>query len=141
MVAKKAVAGSQVLVLRAREGSGELLPPMRRAGLTVKDIGIYETVYRKQEHLQERLKEMFQAGEIDAVTFTSGSTVRGFAETFAGNLDLHRVQAICIGEQTGSRSGKIRNADSGCREGFHREYGGKDCETIWEKVRRYGKIY
>lgn len=106
LVAEKAVPGSQVLVLRAREGSGELLPPMQRAGLIVKDIGIYETVYRKQEHLQERLKEMFQAGEIDAVTFTSGSTVRGFAETFAGNLDLHRVQAICIGEQTAVEAAK-----------------------------------
>ena len=49
---------------------------------------------------------MFQAGEIDAVTFTSGSTVRGFAETFAGNLDLHRVQAICIGEQTAAEAAK-----------------------------------
>ena len=53
--------------------------------------------------------EMFRNDEIDAVTFTSGSTVRGFAGTFRQKnetLDLCNVQAVCIGEQTAKEAAK-----------------------------------
>lgn len=109
MIAEKAAAGSQVMIVRAKEGSEELLPPLRRAGLKVEDIGIYETVYRTHEQFREKLMEMFRNDEIDAVTFTSGSTVRGFAGTFRQKnetLDLCNVQAVCIGEQTAKEAAK-----------------------------------
>ena len=40
-------------------------------------------------------------GEIDAVTFTSASTVRGFVRAMGENeIDYGSVCAVCIGEQT-----------------------------------------
>ena len=44
---------------------------------------------------------MLQNGEIDAVTFTSASTVRGFVRAMGENeTDYGSVRAVCIGEQT-----------------------------------------
>ena len=42
---------------------------------------------------------MLESGEIDAGTFTSASTVRGFVRAM-GELDYSRIRAVCIGEQT-----------------------------------------
>ena len=40
---------------------------------------------------------MFQKEEIDAVTFTSASTVKGFVKAIK-NVELQNVSAVCIGE-------------------------------------------
>ena len=54
---------------------------------------------------RDETAERFRNGEIDAVTFTSGSTVRGFAAAMnvgdeKPGLDFSRIRAVCIGEQT-----------------------------------------
>ena len=48
---------------------------------------------------------MISRGEIDAVTFTSASTVKGFAQTVK-EADRAKVRAVCIGEQTASEAAK-----------------------------------
>ena len=88
-----------VLAVRAEQGSKELFPPLEGAGIETEDVAIYRTRYETHPVLRERIRRMLEGGEIDAAVFTSGSTVRGFAEEMDG-LDFSRVQAVCIGEQT-----------------------------------------
>ena len=104
-LAETAEAGDHILIVRAEKGSEELIPPLTEAGLEVEDIPLYRTIYEMDPLLRDETVELFRNGEIDAVTFTSGSTVRGFvAAMYAGDekpgLDFSRIRAVCIGEQT-----------------------------------------
>ena len=94
--------GGHAAVLRAREGSKELLPPLEKAGLTVTDIPLYETIYARPSALSAQVEELLKKREIHAVTFTSGSTVRGFAGLMGGEMkeQSDKFLAVCIGEQT-----------------------------------------
>ena len=100
-----AAKDSEIIIVRAKEGSKELIPPLEAAGLTVYDIATYETLYEVNEVLSEAVKGAFERGEIDAVTFTSASTVRGFVNGLKG-LDYTSIQAVCIGEQTAAEARK-----------------------------------
>lgn len=90
---------SRIVVMRAKEGSKELIPPLLEQGLAVRDVAIYETIYETHEQIRNKVAAVLEAGEIDAVTFTSASTVRGFVKMM-GNVDYQRIQALCIGGQT-----------------------------------------
>lgn len=98
-VAEQSEPGEYVLVVRAEKGSEELIPPLREKELVVNDIPLYRTVYEVNPILRENVMHMLKEGEIDAVTFTSGSTVRGFVRAM-GEMDYSRLRAVCIGEQT-----------------------------------------
>ena len=102
-IAEVSKPNSEIIIVRAKEGSKELIPPLEEAGLMVKDIATYETVYEVNEILCEEVKAAFERGEIDAVTFTSASTVRGFVNGLK-ELDYTRIKAICIGEQTAAEA-------------------------------------
>lgn len=104
-IAKVAAKDSEIFIVRAKEGSKELVPPLLEAGLFVQDIATYETVYEVNEVLSEAVKNAFANKEIDAVTFTSASTVKGFVNAFFG-LDFSNIQAVCIGEQTAAEAEK-----------------------------------
>lgn len=101
----KAEAGSHILIARAEQGSEDLIPPLTAAGLTVEDISLYRTFCEVNPLLREQVREMLDNGGIDAVTFTSGSTVRGFAGA-VGEIDYSCVCAVCIGEQTAREAEK-----------------------------------
>lgn len=101
----KAGKGSHILIARAEQGSEDLIPPLTAAGLTVEDISLYRTVCEVNPLLREQVREMLKNGGIDAVTFTSGSTVRGFAGA-VGEMDYSCVRAVCIGEQTAREAEK-----------------------------------
>ena len=104
-LAKEAVPESRIVIARAKEGSKELIPPLQQAGLEVEDIPIYETDYEVNEILNKEIQKVFEAGEIDAVTFTSASTVRGFVNGIK-NVDYTKICAVCIGEQTAAEARK-----------------------------------
>ncbi len=104
-IAKRAAKGAAVTVVRAAKGSEELLPPLLEAGLRVEDIPLYETRDCLNAPLREKIKETFANGEIDAVTFTSASTVEGFVRMTEG-VELSDIQAVCIGEQTAAAAEK-----------------------------------
>lgn len=104
-IAKEAKPDSEIVIVRAKEGSKELIPPLKAAGLKVLDIATYETYYEVNEELKEEVKTAFLQNEIDAVTFTSASTVRGFINGFE-EIDSTNVQAVCIGEQTAKEAAK-----------------------------------
>lgn len=104
-IAKEAKRDSEIVIVRAKEGSKELVPPLKAAGLKVLDIATYETVYEVNEILCEKVKEAILQQEIDAVTFTSASTVRGFVNGLK-DIDHTAVKAVCIGEQTAEEARK-----------------------------------
>lgn len=104
-IAKKAAPSSRVAVFRAKQGSEALLPPLQNAGLKVEDVPIYETICELQEALRENIESMFEQKEIDFVTFTSGSTVRGFTKALP-EVNYTEIQAVCIGEQTADEAKK-----------------------------------
>ena len=43
-IAGEAAPKSRIVLLRAKQGSEELLPPLKNAGLKVEDVPLYETV-------------------------------------------------------------------------------------------------
>ena len=100
-LAKKVTRGDLVAAFRAREASEELFPPIREQGADCLDIPVYETFAGVTPAWVERiLGTVLKGGKIDAVTFTSASTVRGFVNMMDGRMNLKHVRALCIGRKT-----------------------------------------
>lgn len=74
-------AGARVLLPRAKETRDVLVVELRRLGAVVTEVPAYQT--RRVENGVERLRDALAEGTIDAVTFTSSSTARNFAELFS----------------------------------------------------------
>lgn len=91
--------GDNVLIARAELGGAELMEELQNGDkkIGVTDIAIYDTVYDRQEAVD--IKKMIDEDLLNCVTFTSASTVKGFAEA-ADGADLTRIKAACIGTQT-----------------------------------------
>lgn len=75
----------KMLLLRAREGSKDLTEKLK--GIDFDDTAVYRTEFTADTPLE---------GEIDFVTFTSASTVRGFCAL----NDRRDITGVCIGEKT-----------------------------------------
>jgi len=75
--------GDQVLLPRAKETRDVLVVELRRLGAAVTEVPVYQT--RRIEDGVVRLREALASGAVDAVTFTSSSTARNFAEQFSEN--------------------------------------------------------
>lgn len=91
------VTGARVLYVTA-DGARETL----LEGLT--EMGAEVTVIRAYRSLQDgagalRLKKALETGSVSAVTFTSASSVRGYADAVGDELSS-RARAITIGPQT-----------------------------------------
>lgn len=104
-LAEAAAPGSEVTIVRAADGSEALIPPLQAAGLTVKDVPLYHTRYEMHEQIRGKIAELLENGEVDAVTFTSASTVRGFVQSME-LTDYSGIQAVCIGRQTAEEAQK-----------------------------------
>lgn len=102
-IARTALPESEIVIPRAKSGSEDLIPALR--GHKVFDIGIYETIYEVHDVLTEQVMDLFEKHEIDGVTFTSASTVRGFVKAFK-DVDFTKIKAVCIGKQTGAEAEK-----------------------------------
>lgn len=72
--------GWKILMPRAEEGREVLPEALRESGADVDVVTVYRTVAAEPD---PAIIERLRAGEVDAVTFTSGSTVRNFAERLA----------------------------------------------------------
>lgn len=103
-VAKK---NAKIYLLRAREGAEELKEELNISDIEYEDIIIYETICKRDSSLTDMVKNKIEQGQIDRVTFTSASTVRGFVQTMDG-LDFRKVRALCIGEQTAGEARKYQ---------------------------------
>ena len=73
-------SGDRLLLPRAKETRDVLVVELRRLGVEVVEVPVYQT--RRVEDGATRLREALASGAVDAVTFTSSSTARNFAEQF-----------------------------------------------------------
>lgn len=93
--------GKRVLLARARVARDILPMGLRQLGAEVDVVEAYRTV--KPKGGARRLREILERGEIDAVTFTSSSTVSHFAALLKGEELKHLLQGVviaCIGPIT-----------------------------------------
>jgi uroporphyrinogen III methyltransferase/synthase len=93
------VRGSRVLLARAAEARSVLPEELSRAGAEVADVPVYRTL--RADRLPPEARRTLACGALDAVTFTSPSTVRGLLELLrAEGLELGRAKVACIGPVT-----------------------------------------
>ena len=95
--------GGAALLLRAAQGGRELPEILSAAGIRVTDVPLYDTVHRADN--ADSLRDLLARGAVDAVTFTSVSTVEGFADA-VGTADFSGFTALCIGEMTAAAARK-----------------------------------
>ena len=92
--------GDRVVVVRGDLADADVGVALRARGATVEDV----VAYRTQEApatSQGALRDELAAGLIDAIAFTSGSTVRGLVALGAAvGWDPRIVPAVCIGPET-----------------------------------------
>jgi uroporphyrinogen III methyltransferase / synthase len=94
-------SADRVLLPRAAQTRDVLVTELRRLGAHVTEVPAYAT--RRADAGAARLRDALAAGAIDAVTFTSSSTARNFAELFTEDERrtwLSRVTVASIGPIT-----------------------------------------
>ncbi len=97
---KEGMRGKRVLIPRAKEARDVLPATLREMGAEVDVVTAYETK-RPAAGAASGIKRMLDAGGIDAVTFTSSSTVRNFLGIFPGFKPVRGKPALaCIGPVT-----------------------------------------
>jgi uroporphyrinogen III methyltransferase/synthase len=93
--------GRKVLFARAAEGRDVIPAGLRAAGAEVDEVAVYRNV--RPESSGREFRDALGDGRADAITFTSGSTVKNFARLFpegeAAGL-LEGVTVACIGPVT-----------------------------------------
>ncbi|MBI4233141.1 MAG: uroporphyrinogen-III C-methyltransferase [Chloroflexi bacterium] len=90
--------GDRVLLPRAAEGREVLAVGLRAAGAHVDEVALYRTVLPAET--RERAREVLAQG-LDAIAFTSSSTVRHLVEVLEdGAQALRGVAIACIGPVT-----------------------------------------
>lgn len=93
------VQGLRVLLLRSAAAADDLPRLLAARGARVEDVTAYEIV-EGPEASRDPLADAV-AGGLDAVVFTSGSTVRGFARLVRDPLAaLSHARVVCIGPVT-----------------------------------------
>ena len=103
------VKGLSFLIPRA-ETARDILPvELEKMGANVDVVPVYRTI--KPSAGSDKIKELLAEGEIDAITFTSSSTVQNFMEMFRDSLeDFHmwikKTAIVCIGPITADTASK-----------------------------------
>lgn len=94
--------GERVLVIRGDLADRELAVALRARGAQVDDVVAYRT-REAPASSGPLLRRAMSDGPIDAVVFTSGSTVRGLvALARAASIDISAIPSVCIGPETAS---------------------------------------
>lgn len=91
-LAAEGVAGKRILLPRAEAARAVLPDALRARGALVADVAAYRSVPDGADAAEVRRR--LDAGEIDWVTFTSGSSVRNFAEGVGADVGRARVASI-----------------------------------------------
>lgn len=96
------VPGERVLVVRGDLADGGLAIALRARGAEVDDVVAYRT-REAPAGSRSLLRRALADGPIDAVVFTSGSTVRGLvALARSADVDISAIPSVCIGPATAS---------------------------------------
>jgi hydroxymethylbilane synthase len=94
------VHGDRVLVIRGDLAGTEIAVALRARGAEVDDVVAYRT-REAPASSGPLLRRALLEGRIDAVVFTSGSTVRGLvALASASSVDVSSIPSVCIGPKT-----------------------------------------
>jgi hydroxymethylbilane synthase len=94
------VVGDRVLVVRGDLADGELAAALRARGAEVDDVVVYRT-REAPSSSRPLLRRALADGPLDAVVFTSGSTVNGLVTLArAESLDVLSIPSVCIGPET-----------------------------------------
>ncbi|MEO8570949.1 MAG: hydroxymethylbilane synthase [Chloroflexota bacterium] len=92
--------GDRVLVVRGDLADVELALALRARRAEVDDVVAYRTREAPEES-RALLRRALSVGPIDAVTFTSGSTVRGLVALGGReSIDVRTIPCVCIGPET-----------------------------------------
>jgi len=95
------IKGKRILIPRAKEARDVLPAALREMGAVVDVVTAYET-RKPGKGASAKIKRMLDKNMIDAVTFTSSSTVRNFISLFPGFKQARGKPVIaCIGPITG----------------------------------------
>ncbi len=100
--------GDRILLIRGDLADQELPDALRNRDLQVDDVVAYRTV-EGPDQSRALLRRAIEAGPLDAVLFTSGSTVRGLLALAAAEplLDVESIPAICIGPETAAEARRL----------------------------------
>jgi uroporphyrinogen III methyltransferase/synthase len=85
-LASRVLSGQKVLLARAEEARDILPEALKARGVEVWDVPVYKTIIGGAN--REELRQMLREKEIQAVTFTSSSTVRNFVTLLEGDISL-----------------------------------------------------
>lgn len=91
-------AQGRVLLLRAEESAPDLTDALERRHVAYDDVACYRTLYDNPR--SQQLRAALERGEIEFVTFTSASTVKGFVASVGEDADFSRFTGLCIGQRT-----------------------------------------
>lgn len=100
LVARGGLGGARVLIPAAQDAREILAVGLRTAGATVEVIPVYRTVGTGDGGRGTSLTKELLGGKIDAVTFTSSSTVRHFVDAVGREAASSRYVAAVIGPVT-----------------------------------------
>jgi uroporphyrinogen III methyltransferase/synthase len=95
LMAQGAVEGKRFLLARADIGRSFLPRELERLGAQVEDVVAYRTVLEEPENIEEVRCDL-QEGRISAVTFSSSSTVRNFAELVGADVLRNVSPEVCL---------------------------------------------
>ena len=95
-------SGDRVAVLRGDLADGDLPATLRERGAEVDDVIAYRTEEAPPAS-RPLLRAAFDGGPVDAIAFTSGSTVRGLCSLASAEaIEVTGIPAVCIGDETAS---------------------------------------
>jgi uroporphyrinogen-III synthase len=92
----------RVLLPRADIATGELEAAVAAKGWTPVRIDAYRTTLSRR--MPAEAAKAFRSGQVDAVTFTSASTVDGFVQMVGGSKPEPFPKVVCIGPVTARRA-------------------------------------
>ena len=105
LLVQKLSKDTKVYLFRAEKGSLLLTKRLQDSELEYEDVAVYRTIDTNGGVVREKIEQAFLDGEIDYVTFTSASTVKGFVKNFT-KVDYREIHAVCIGEHTAKEAQK-----------------------------------
>lgn len=103
LLGKKA-KDKNVLLLRAKNGSDEIIEELKSAGIKFDDTAVYYT--KCKNCFDDNIKRKIESGTVDFVTFTSKSTVEAFTSLVKTGYD--KFIGVCIGEKTNNEALKYK---------------------------------
>ncbi len=115
----ESVEGKNILIPRAKEARPVLPLELKKMGALVHEVVAYRTVEVAEN--AEYLIEQLRSGDVDAVTFTSSSTVKNFAAVLPKDeieSIMTDVKVACIGPVTADTAVEIGFKPDICADSY-----------------------